>query len=189
MVLMLGGACSGKHAYARSNLAFGQLIEIRCDALNICESLPDFTSCSTTRTKPGKASCGHDSKAANLPSEVPPSERLNPTTLNPADEPCSDDRKTTLLVDGWDSAVRTEADRTDALRKLEGLARWEATSAARTVLLLIRTCGSDVVPLQAAHRRHRDELGFFTQAAAAACRTVIRVWCGLPETLKDDTHV
>lgn len=170
MVLILGGTASGKHWQARR--MFGtDACTVGCAALftNVFDGRAEHQPGMNGTTCMDMLSENHsDETAGGTQDEHTPFE--------------SDVH--TLVIDKWDMHIRTDALRRQAILVLKGLKEWESRIPGRHVVLLMRACGSDVVPVQAEHRTHRDEYGFFAQAAANACDTVIRMWSGIPEILK-----
>lgn len=87
-------------------------------------------------------------------------------------------------VSAWDDAAWREGDAREALSHLVSGLVDAYSNSARSVVVVSDEVGFGVVPESAGTRRFRDELGRLNQALAAAADEVTLVVAGIPARLK-----
>jgi adenosylcobinamide kinase/adenosylcobinamide-phosphate guanylyltransferase len=63
---------------------------------------------------------------------------------------------------------------------------WEKEVVGKLIVIIGCEVGLGVVPMARRDRESRDMVGWVYQDIAAHSTTVIRLWCGIAETLKED---
>jgi adenosylcobinamide kinase/adenosylcobinamide-phosphate guanylyltransferase len=63
---------------------------------------------------------------------------------------------------------------------------WEKEVAGRLIVIIGCEVGLGIVPMDERDRESRDMVGWVYQDIAAHSTTVIRLWCGIAEILKED---
>ncbi|WP_456278484.1 bifunctional adenosylcobinamide kinase/adenosylcobinamide-phosphate guanylyltransferase [Bacillus sp. AK128] len=71
-------------------------------------------------------------------------------------------------------------------QKLKPFIEWENESQGRTLILIGTEVGLGIVPMQAEDRMYRDVVGWVYQDLAKESKLVVRLWCGLPQFLKEE---
>lgn len=82
----------------------------------------------------------------------------------------------------------TRHDREDSTELSEWLDRLRRLGADHTVFVIQNEMGQGVVPIGERERRRRDLNGRLSQWIAALSGYVVRLFCGLPEVLKEPAH-
>ena len=161
-VLVLGGARSGKSSYAESLLA----------------GCPTVTYIATAFARPGDDEWL--ARVAAHRARRPPGWRTLESTDVAGLLPHSD---TPVLIDCVSLWLGAHLDAADLPARVEALTQaWE--SCPVLVVAVSSEVGSGVVPVSAAGRRYRDELGRLNARLAAVADEVWLVTAGLPRRLK-----
>jgi adenosylcobinamide kinase/adenosylcobinamide-phosphate guanylyltransferase len=66
---------------------------------------------------------------------------------------------------------------------------WEKEKPSRLVIIVGCEVGLGIVPMEKRDREWRDMVGWVYQDIAAHSTNVVRLWCGIAETLKEDKRL
>lgn len=170
--LVIGGACSGKSAYAESLVGASEPVRY------VATARPDPTDADFA----GRIAAHRARRPASwtvVEVGVGLAEALG------ASAPTLVDDLGTWLTSVIDDAGAWDKPRGTVAASLDGLV--DAVAACRGRLVLVTPeVGQGVVPATASGRLFRDEIGLLNQRLAGVCDEVVLVVAGLPLTLKSN---
>jgi adenosylcobinamide kinase/adenosylcobinamide-phosphate guanylyltransferase len=96
----------------------------------------------------------------------------------------------TIIIEGMEKLIqktlREDKGRDYWKQLLQPFINWEKEHPRRNLIFIGCEIGLGVVPMNKQERLHRDIVGWVYQDLANDSQNVVRMWCGLPQLLKEE---
>jgi adenosylcobinamide kinase/adenosylcobinamide-phosphate guanylyltransferase len=98
----------------------------------------------------------------------------------------------TIIIEGMEKLIhnglKEDKQRECWKQELQSFIDWEKLTPERNLIIIGCEIGLGVVPMNKQDRLHRDLVGWVYQDIAKQSDNVVRIWCGLPEKLKEEAQ-